>query len=135
MITVLKNDFYRMLCRKANMIVTLVLITGAIVAAIFISSRAETLGSIALVSTDGEPALSSPYLRVTMMDEAPPMSTLISHKYDAVVTKTQSGYEITSIKDKAFEASLKALLDNPATYTPDHTETRGSVHLRRRHRL
>ncbi len=126
MITIVKNDFYRMLCRKTNMVVTIVLITGAIFAAIFISSRAETLGSIALVAADGEAAFSLPYLRVAVMDEAPPMSALISHKYDAVVTKTPSSYEITSIKDQAFEASLMALLKDPAAYTPDHTEARGA---------
>lgn len=121
---VLRNDLYRLWEEKARIVLMLVLVAGAIVIAIFISSRSEMAGNIALVSNDSDVSISSEYLNITVLDEAPPMSELVSNKYDAIVTSTDDYYDIQTIKSDSFRETLETILSDPSVYHGDTLGTR-----------
>ncbi|MGL6198101.1 MAG: ABC transporter permease [Lachnospiraceae bacterium] len=126
-IAILKNDLYRLLEEKYRMILMQVLIAGAIVVAIFMSTRTVTAGNIALISYDGDEITSSPYLNVTVLDKTPPMSELVSNKYDAVVTFSDDSYDIQTIKSTNFKSALEAVLADPSGYHGDTLSSRGTA--------
>ena len=113
-IAVLQNNMRRALVHKGRMIVTFVLITGAILGAIFFNTRAEVAGHIALVTQNADVYPGNPALRVTTVQNAPPLSELVSGAFDAVVTDLGNGtYEIMSIKGAELEEALALLLEHP----------------------
>ena len=117
---VLKNDMSRMLEYKSRVILLLVLTTGAIAAAVFFNTKAETAGNIAFVSQGNQSGIESPYLNITILEEEPPLSDLVSGRYDAIVTENGSGgYEIQTIKSDELRQTIATILSNPAEYHPD----------------
>lgn len=126
-IAILKNDLYRLLEEKYRMILMQVLIAGAIIIAIIMSSRTVTAGNIALISYDGDEITSSPYLNVTILDKTPPLSELVTNKYDAVVTFSGDSYDIQTIKSTNFKSALEAVLADPSGYHEDTLSSRGTA--------
>lgn len=117
---VLKNDLNRMLEHKSRILLLLILTTGAVVAALFFNTKAEIAANIAHVSPERRSSLSSPYLHVTLLDAQPPLSDLVSGKYDAVVMDLDGGaYDIRTIKSDDFKQMLATLLTSPQEYHPD----------------
>lgn len=126
MISVFKNNFNRLMEKKARIILTLVLTAAAITVAVFISSMPPSAGNIALVSDNNQATLSSPYLNVIRLDEAPLVSQMVSGKYDAVVIYHSDGmFDISTIRDDEFTQTLTGILQNPSGYNVGHFEGRG----------
>ncbi len=126
MISVFKNNFYRLMEKKARIILTLVLTAAAITAAVLISSKPPGAGHIALVADNGHANLSPPYLKVTRLDEAPPVSQMVSGKYDAVVIYRSEGtFDISTIRGDEFKQTLAGILQNPSGYDGGHLQGRG----------
>ncbi len=119
--TTLRNNYKRMLEHKSRVILVVAMITGAVAAAVFMNALAtDSIGNIALVAPEREDGLTSPYLNVTRLDKAPPLSDLVSGKYDATVIRKASGeYEIQTIKSDVFRQELADLLADPEEYQPD----------------
>lgn len=115
-IAVLRNDMYRLMEEKARMLLMQVMIAGAVVIAILMSTRPASAGNIALVLAGGEVSLASPYLHVTVLEETPPMSALISNQYDAIVTFSDHSYHIETVKSDSFRETLEAVLRDPTGY-------------------
>lgn len=122
---IFKNNFLRLLQEKARLLLMQVMLAGAVAIAILISTRPVSLGNIALVGTAGQAPVSSEYVTVTLLEAAPPMSALVSGKYDAVVTATAAGYEIQTIKSDSFRQILQAALQNPASIPAQALQTQG----------
>lgn len=122
---VVKNDFSRMLAHKSRIVMLLFFTAGAIVAAVFFHTKAETVGNIAFVLQGEESVFESPYANITVLEKEPPMSELVTGRYDAVVTKNTDGeYKIQTVKGDAFQETVAALLSNPQEFSPDHTSHR-----------
>ncbi|MBC3796815.1 ABC transporter permease [Acetobacterium tundrae] len=110
MISILKNDLNRLLCKKFRIVLTLTLTTLAIMAAIFINTHVQGMGNIALVTENGkyDKALPSSF-NITITDESPAFSELVSGKYDAIITDTNGTVSIETIKNDDYRTSLQAL--------------------------
>jgi len=125
MISVLTNNFRRLLCQKMLIVVTLALTVAAIMAAVLISSMTQSIGKIALVADDEHAVITTPYLCVTLLDKVPPISQMVSGRYDAVVVANNDGtYAIQTIRSDEFRLMLEAVLLNPTHYDGRHLEGR-----------
>lgn len=125
-IAILKNDLARLMEEKARIILIQVVIAGAIAIAILMSTRAVSAGNIALISSDEGISISSQYLDITVLEEEPPMSDLVSNKYDAVVTFSDNTYDIQTIKGDSFYETLETVLSNPSGYHEESLSSRGT---------
>jgi ABC-2 type transport system permease protein len=121
-IAVLINDLRRLSASRTYLVLYTILTSAAIAAALFMSTRAENIGHIALVANGSEPAelLSTEYLSVTLVQQPPPLSELVSGRYDAIVMfDAQGELELTTIKSDDYAQSLRAIIANPSA---NHTE-------------
>ena len=124
-IPVLKNDLLRLAERKLRVLLFLILTVGAIAVAVFFNTQGDIVAHIAVVSK-GEAPASSANLRITQLDEAPPMSELVMGKYEAVVIFDDlGGYEIQTIKSDEFKQTLEAALSNQSTLDVEQIGSRG----------
>jgi len=123
---ILKNNFRRLMEHKSKLLLFLILTSAAIAAALFINTKAEIAGHIAVVS-ENEIVIPSTYLNITPLEEAPAMSELVSGKYDAAVTfDAQGQYEIQTIKNDDFKQILESILRDPSAYHAKEIRTRGN---------
>ncbi|MCL2137864.1 MAG: hypothetical protein FWH40_10190, partial [Coriobacteriia bacterium] len=84
---VLYNDLYRLAGHKARFFLYLLMVAGGIAVAVFFNSRSAVIGNIALVpsvrgsvQSPSDP-VSSPYLNVIVVQEAPPLSDLVAGRF------------------------------------------------------
>jgi ABC-2 type transport system permease protein len=118
MSAVLKNDLYRLLCHKSRIILTLALTAAAIIVAVFFSTKPQVTGNIVFVTQNKSAVITSPYLKITRLDKAPPMSELVSNKYDAyIIFKNDGTYDIKTIKSEPFKQTLLKIMKNPKSVT------------------
>jgi len=113
-IAVLRNDLCRLMEEKARIILMQVMIAGSIAIAILMNTKTASIGNIALVLSGDGMNISSPYLDIVVLDEVPPMSELVSNKFDAIVTISDNRYEIQTIKSDSFKETLESALINPS---------------------
>jgi len=124
--TILKNDLRRLIEHKSRFLLFVILTAAAIAAALFMNTKAEIAGHIAVVS-ESEVSIPSANLQITPLEEAPPMSELVSGKYDAVVTfDTQGRYGIQTIKNDDFKQILESILADPTAYHATEIRQRGN---------
>lgn len=122
---VFKNDLNRVTQHKSRIVLLLILTTGAIVAALFFNTKADVAGNIAFVLQGDQSGFESPYLNITILEEEPPLSELVSGRYDAIVTENGSGeFEIQTIKSDEFKQTVADVLSNPSGYHPDLADNR-----------
>ncbi|MGG0824643.1 ABC transporter permease [Paenibacillus turicensis] len=113
MLTVLKNNYIRMFERKGSIIIMGVLMILAIILAVYMTGLQETKGHIVFVTKATEAPIQSPYLKIDVMQEKPPYSELMKHKYDAYVwEKEDKTFGIESVKNDEFKALLTRLLSD-----------------------
>lgn len=121
---ILRNNFYRMLMHKSCIYLCFGLITGAFLAALFLSIPDKPIGKVAVVS-EYPIEMPSPYLNVVYLETEPPLSELFLGKYDAVLTYSEeSGYGIKTIKNGQFKKVLEEIVRNPFVYSPDSSNNR-----------
>jgi ABC-2 type transport system permease protein len=134
MLTVLNNDWKRVLEDKMYLIVSMVLTICAVLAAIVLTNTIETKGNIALVLSDNQAETSSDlvsefskcrYFNVTVLKTAPPKSELVQNRYDAIVTLNKdSTYIVDTIKNEELESMIHMALKNPNTFIPNKDNER-----------
>ena len=122
---VLKNNFSRLTEQKQRLLLFPILAATAIAGAIFLNTKADIAGNIAVVSESGA-SFSSAYLHITQLEQAPPLSELVAGRYDAVVIfDEQGGYEIRTIKSDEFKQTLEAIISDPSAFHSGGVASRG----------
>lgn len=101
-INLFRNNFRRILAKKAVIIVALVVIPIIIGIAVFFSGKMMMKQHIAIVSTHEYKIPQNDIVEVDVLNKRPATSSLLLGKYAAIVEeKSNGGYEITSIRSKA----------------------------------
>lgn len=99
--------------RKGSIVIMAALMILAIILAVYMTGLQETKGHIVFVTKATEAPIQSPYLKIDVMQEKPPYSELIKHKYDAYVwEKENNTFGIESVKNDEFKALLTRLLSD-----------------------
>jgi len=122
---VLKNNLWRLVGQKQRLLLFPIVTVVAIAGAVFLNTKADIAGNIAVVS---ENAILQPtaYLNVITLEQAPPLSDLVAGKYDAtVIFDNHGGYEIQTIKSDSFRQTLESILADPSADHSGATESRG----------
>lgn len=111
--------------KKSVLFMMVVLTICAILAALFFSARPAKIANVALVSTANE-KVDSKYLTITVLDEEPPTSSMVSGTYDAIVTIDKDGsYHVQTIKSEEVEQSILAALEHKELPNLEALATRG----------
>ncbi|KRU30348.1 ABC-2 family transporter protein [Clostridium sporogenes] len=112
--TILKNNFYRIISKKAIIINTIIFVPLMIMAAVYFTDKMEIKGTIAVVSENKFVNLNTKYLKVKVLDKKPKMSELLLNKYDAVLEDKGNGkIQITTIKGDKFKNTIENYLKAP----------------------
>lgn len=116
-LSVIKNNFYRMLEQKSRFFLLFILSIIAIITAIFVSTNNvhENLGTIVIVSNSSFSSQSSA-AKIVYLEQEPPLSELILGKYGAVVTFEDGNPRITTIKSEDYKNSVLHFLNDPNNY-------------------
>lgn len=126
MLSVLKNDYCRMLKRLPAVLIMTAVMLVSIVLAVYVTSAQQVKGHVALISQTNIAPASSKYLSVTVMKQEPPYSALVKHQYDAyVIDKGNGEYEIKTLKNDQLKTMIKSLLQNPNAAIPAQETDRG----------
>jgi ABC-2 type transport system permease protein len=114
-LTVLKNNYLRTAPRIVPLIFITAVTLASIMLAVYMTGIQQVKGHVVFVTQDvSESFPQSKYLDVTVLPEAPPMSSLVEQKYDAYVTKDADGsYSIETLRNDDFKNMLQLLLKNP----------------------
>lgn len=113
MLMVIKNNWKRMLQRKLQCLVSLLLTLGAIIMAVILSHQGHIEGNVAVVGEYNE-LLKLPHYKVTYLDKEPPRSALVKGEYEAIIVFLQEGkYEVKSIQSKEKQTHLKKFIEKP----------------------
>jgi len=152
---VLKNDLRRMGSHGLRLALYIFMSVVAIAAAVFMSSLAKTAGNIAVVSSPvakppyaelspdvsssveltpvGIPYAGLPlfaqidtdYLNITELQAIPPLSDLVSGRYDAVLCLNENGeLKIATIKGDAYREMIASIVSDPGSFDIGQLETR-----------
>jgi len=134
MIAILKNDFIRFAREKNRIIMNIAITAGMILIAIFFASRPASASPVAYVAQAGSvaqaPAALAPAgYSVAEMKVAPPLSSLVSGKYEAIVSGTkETGYVVKTLKNAEYERRLfSALAGSPEMSTASEKRGAGST--------
>ena len=116
-----------MLTKKSLIISMLIMTVGAIAAAIFFSTKTETVANIAIISSTPAEALDIPALKITTLKEAPPASQMVSGSYDAILIEQPDGsFKVETIKSEETKNAIMQLLDTGTVPESYHAEKRGA---------
>ncbi|OBZ18431.1 hypothetical protein A8L34_02275 [Bacillus sp. FJAT-27264] len=119
MLTILKNNYSRMLTRLPLVVIMTVLMLGMIALAVYFTNLQQVRGHIALISEADTVPVHSDLLSIDILPNEPPRSTLVKHRYDAIVKEDGDGqYNITTLKNDEYEAMLLNLLEHPEGPAP-----------------
>ncbi|AWB43462.1 hypothetical protein DCC85_03965 [Paenibacillus sp. CAA11] len=113
MLTVLINNYCRMLKRLPMILTMIGMMLAMIVLAIYVTSEQQVKAHIVYIHPTDNAPTSSDDLDITVMEQEPPLSALVRHQYDAyVVNRGEGQYEITTLKNEKFKAMLLSLLQH-----------------------
>lgn len=123
MLTILYNNFIRLLQEKAYIIVAILLTICSVTAAIVLTNKIEIKSNLAIVSTNSNIEFKpSKYFNITKLSSKPPKSGLIQNRYDAVITMENGEFTIETMKNDEFKNMLYAALKSPGTFV-QNTDT------------
>ncbi|MFC3746233.1 ABC transporter permease [Paenibacillus sp. GCM10012306] len=119
MLTILKNNYSRMLARLPLVVIMTVLMLGMISLAVYFTGLQQVRGHIVLISGADTVPIHSELLNIDILSKEPPRSTLVKHRYDAIVKENGNGqYDITTLKNDEYQAMLTNLLQHPEGPAP-----------------
>ncbi|MHB8062238.1 MAG: ABC transporter permease [Ruminiclostridium sp.] len=126
MLSILRNDWKRLLEEKAYLFVAIALTICSVGAAILLTNNIEVKGNIAVIGENVKSSLSnSPYFNITVLDERPKKSQLVQNQYDAVLNlKNDGSISVETIKSDDFKEEIYKLLENPESYIPNEDTAR-----------
>lgn len=110
MLSIIKNDWARLMEEKGHLAVSLGLTIFAVILAVLLTNKLEPKLNLAVVgNTQAFPESSA--VTVTYKEQAPAKSQLVQGQYDAVITIQDDGsYQIDTIKSDEFKNKLEAIL-------------------------
>ena len=126
MISVFKNNFFRLLSRKQYFVIFFMMIIGSIFMGIYFSSTVKIKPTVAILkeSLQFKEPLNAFHLKV--VEAIPKKSELILGKYDAVIIPLENDlYEIQTIKNDDFKAVIAAALYNESPPKALNENSRG----------
>ena len=115
MTEIMANDLERLWQARSRVFLNAGIAAGMILIALFFSSRPNSASPIVYVhSQDGGSFLLADY-SVTDAEKAPPVSELVSGRYDAYVAKAVDGrYAIITARNADYERGLRMALEGKA---------------------
>jgi ABC-type multidrug transport system, permease component len=123
-IRLIKNIYSRMITNKAFMITTFIIIPITVLLSIYFTDKLNIKGNIAIVGNN-EVKIDVNKIRVSYINEEPPLSELVSNKYDAVVRIANGKTEIKSVKGEDFRESIEKVLGGESINSSFNTQNRG----------
>lgn len=130
MIQVFCNNIKRILEKKKNVAVYIILTVVSILAAVYLAGMPETVGNIAVVSKGSVSVPNSKNIKVTKLQRVPAKADLVSQRFDAVLEISPKGkLKIHTLKGRKFEKEiLSAMGRNGKTQKREEdTRQRGST--------
>ncbi|MDP4145533.1 MAG: ABC transporter permease [Bacillota bacterium] len=101
-ISILKNNLYRILVQKAVLIVAVLVIPIMIAVAVLFSVKTEFKGHFAFITDKTYNIPQNDKIQIDVMHNRPAYSELLLGKYIAIVEEKKDGaYKVTTIKNKA----------------------------------
>lgn len=126
MINFIRNNYYRIKSKRYYVIISLLMTMLSIFLAVYLTSRTETKGNIAVVTQSKVSIFQSKYINFILMEKEPPKYQLVLSKYDGVIMDKGNGkYDIDTIKNNDFKKMLEMIVKNPKTFKPESVATRG----------
>jgi ABC-2 type transport system permease protein len=126
MINFIRNNYYRISSRRYYIIISLLMTMISIFFAVYLTSKLEVKGSIAVVTKSKVSVFQSKYIKFTPMVTEPPLYQLLLGKYDGVIIDKGNGkYDVDTIKSDDFKKMLEVIVKNPKGFRPEMKDTRG----------
>lgn len=126
MLSVLINNYCRMLKRLPLMLIMVAVTLVSIILAVYITGTQQVKGHIVFVSKTSSASVNSKYLSIVTMKNEPPYSDLVKQQYDAYVINRGSGnFEIKTLRSDDFKNMVLAVLKNPGVKIPPQSTDRG----------
>lgn len=126
MISVLKNNFARLMEEKSIFMVMFTLMIVATMAAVFLNSQSDIIANVAVSESVAMIEDDYPNLNIIRVDEEVVLSELVSGKYDAVVTMNGDTYQVETIKNEETKQLLESVLNKEDISSLDVQESRGT---------
>ncbi|MDP4182808.1 MAG: ABC transporter permease [Bacillota bacterium] len=125
-LTIFKNNIHRSIEKKNYIIATVLMISVAILLAVYFTSKLEIKGNIAVVTDNNKFNINSKYVKVTVVDKIPSTSELVMNRYDAVlIDKGNNRFDIDTVKSDEFKKELEEFIRNPKATGFKKDEDRG----------
>lgn len=110
MLSVIKNDWYRMKEQRRYLYVALALTICSVIFAVVLTDKLQTHMNLAVVG-DAPRIQGSSMLDITCLKKEPALSSLIQGRYDAVLTFEKDGqYKIKTVRSDDFKESLESVI-------------------------
>src|SRR5574344_884482 len=110
MLSIMKNNWNRLMEEKMYVVVAVVLTICSIVLAIVLTGKIKPKLNVAVVGPKDK-ITASKQIRITDLKKAPAQSSLIEKQYDAIVNVESDGsLKIQSINGEKFNQELEAVL-------------------------
>lgn len=125
---IFKNNFYRLLAKKAIILVAIVFVPLMIVGGVYFNSKMEAKANIAVVTSNKKLNMNNKYMSMKVVKEKPSMSDLVLNKYDAVIEDSgKDNFKIITIKSDKLKNQIESFLKNPSSITkmPNSEDKRG----------
>lgn len=118
LLNIFKNNFYRLLAKKAIIITTIVFIPLMIVGGVYFNSKMEAKANIAVVTSNEKLNMSNKYMSMKVVEEKPSVSDLVLNKYDAIIEDNGKGdFKVATIKSNKLKNQIEGFLKNPNSVT------------------
>ncbi|MDD3223718.1 MAG: ABC transporter permease [Clostridium sp.] len=112
--SIFKNNFYRIISKKAIVITAIIFIPLMIAGGVYFTANMETKVNIAVVSKNQKLNMSNKYFNLKVIDEKPKMSDLVLNKYDAVIVdKGNMKFKVITIKSNKLKNQIENFIKNP----------------------
>ncbi|MDO5292709.1 MAG: ABC transporter permease [bacterium] len=116
MLSIIKNDWNRLMQQKMYLCVAVGLTILSIAAAILLTNKVVAKSNLAVVGK-ADTIKETEYFSITYLDKAPEKSKLVENRYDAVILAKEDGsFEIETIKSDDFKKQLLTALKDPEAY-------------------
>lgn len=125
MLRVIKNNILRLKNDKGYVITVLAITIATILLAVYFTSKFQMKGNIALVTNSNKFDVTSKYINVNVMKNAPQKSDLVMGKYDAIVMDKGNGkFDVVTYKGDDFKKSIEEALQGKSSISFNSSETR-----------
>lgn len=124
MLSIMKNDWNRLMQQKMYVVVAIVLTICSVALAIVLTGKMKPKLNLAVVG-EGKNMTTSDQLRITRLEKEPEESALVQKQYDAIVLIKEDGsYQIKSEQGKEFNKELEAVLKGQEKEIPSQSDGR-----------